>query len=367
MYLSATNDVTSDKERLPSTNHNLGFPIFYSRQSLAFEPLKPDWLQDMRSLPTMTSASDSSARIVVIDVPTEAGTHWPGQVKAPEALRKAGLTQKLERAGYQVSSLSALDQPQHWVPTDIINGVRDEENALKVMKRVSDVLIHMEGFKGFPIILGGDCSIESGVLSGINALYHGERIGLIYFDGDADLTLPTTAGAGGLTGILDSMVLTHLTQRPGGLQSMRQFAKADGAPLVDKDNIVLFGMAPDELLPEHWTFLLEGGFKAFTSPTISKDPPGKAKEAIEWLESRVDRVLIHFDLDVIDTARFPLGNFPHYAGLQYEEALSAFRVLVGCSKFCGLVITEVNPNNDPSGEMVQRLVDDIVECLSQRI
>ena len=315
----------------------------------------------------MASTSNSSARLVVIDVPTEAGTHWPGQVKAPEALRNAGLIDKLEHAGYHVSNFSALDQPQHWVPTDIINGVRDEQNALKVMKKVSDAVTSEEGSKGVPIIIGGDCSIEPGVLSGLNALHRGERVGIIYFDGDADLTLPTTAGATGLTGILDSMVLTHLTQRPGGLESMKQFAKPDGTPLVNKENIVLFGMDPGELTSEHWTFLLEGGFKAFTRPTVSKDPSGKAREAVEWLESRVDRIVVHFDLDVIDTARFPLGNFPHYAGLQYEEAMYAFKVLISSSKFCGLVITEVNPNNDPSGEMVHKLVEDVVEGLSQRL
>ena len=65
----------------------------------------------LRSLLAMASASDSWPRLIVIDVPTDASTHWPGQMKAPETLRKAGLTGKLECVGYQISSLSALDQP----------------------------------------------------------------------------------------------------------------------------------------------------------------------------------------------------------------------------------------------------------------
>lgn len=303
--------------------------------------------------------------IIVVDVPTEAGTHWPGQTKAPQALRDAGLVNKLKSIGYTVSSLRALDGPQHWRPTELLNGVRDEENTLKVMKQVAGVL-ERDASKGIQLILGGDCSITPGILAGVNKAYRGERIGLVYFDGDADLTLPSEGGAGGHTGILDSMVLTHLTQRPGGLQSMRNFCKSDGSPLVTNENIVLFGFDPAQLLAEHWTFLAESQFKIITRPTVSEEPRARAEEALRWLESRVDKVLIHFDVDVIDSGMFPLANYPHYEGLRFREAMDVMEVLVQSRKLAGLVITEVNPNNDPYGLMVKALVDGLVKAFEAR-
>ena len=57
------------------------------------------------------------------------------------------------------------------------------------------------------------------MLSGLNSVRPHNRFGLLYFDGDADLTIPTTAGAEGMTEALDSMAVTHLTQREGGLHS----------------------------------------------------------------------------------------------------------------------------------------------------
>lgn len=103
--------------------------------------------------------SSLTQKIVVIDVPTEAGTHWPGQAKAPKALKEAGLISKLRKHGYEVSNFSALDEEQHWLPTDIVNGVRDEENTLKVMRKVADAVSSAEASQGLLLVLGGDCSI----------------------------------------------------------------------------------------------------------------------------------------------------------------------------------------------------------------
>jgi arginase len=121
------------------------------------------------------------------------------------------------------------------------------------------------------------------------------------------------------------------------------------------------------LKAEHWTYLLENGLKAYTRPTVEKDPVKMAKEALEWLEERVEVVLVHFDVDVVDSGEFPLGNFPHYAGLGVEEAMACLGVFLGSLRLKGVVVTEVNPNNDPEGGMVRRLVDGIVEGLRGRV
>lgn len=313
------------------------------------------------------ATSSLNPKIVMIEVPTEAGTHWPGQSKAPEALNDAGLLRKLQKIGYEVSSFNALDEVQHWLPTGIVNGVRDEENTIKVIRKVAAAVSSVDVSQRLLLVLGGDCSIEAGVLSGLNTGHLHDRIGLLYFDGDADLTLPAQPGTEGMTGILDSMVITHLTHRDGGLESMKSFSKPDGSPLVTNENIVLFGLDPSQPSAEHWTFLAEGGFKLFSRPTVSKNPRETAAEALAWLESRVDKIVVHFDLDVIDTGKFPIGNYPHYAGLQFDEAMTALQVFAGSEKLLGLVVTEVNPNNDPSGKMLEMLVDGIVNAFSKRL
>ncbi len=52
----------------------------------------------------------------------------------------------------------------------------------------------------------------------------------------------------------------------------------------------------------------------------------RAKEALGQLERREDRVLVHFDVDVLDFADFPAADVPHYGGLRFDEALRTFVV-----------------------------------------
>lgn len=84
------------------------------------------------------------------------------------------------------------------------------------------------------------------------------------------------------------------------------------------------------------------------------------------MDSRVDHIILHFDVDVIDSGRFPLANFPHYAGLEADEAFAAVGVFLASPKVRGLILTQVNPNNDPNRVMVGKLVDAIVSGLRGR-
>lgn len=221
--------------------------------------------------------------------------------------------------------------------------------------------------EAFPMLLGGDCSITPAILASLSALIpEGQTFGLLYIDGDADLTLPAQTDSDGSTAIMDSMCITHLTGRPGGLESMRAFARADGTPLINPENIVLFGFDPLQPATEHWVYLLENGYKAFTRPTVQSDPGRCTKEALAWLSERVDVIFVHFDVDVIDSGEFPLANYPHYNGIGIDEAMTVLDQTLSAPKVKSLTITEVNPNNDPDGVMVQRIVDGVIHGMSRR-
>ena len=314
--------------------------------------------------------------IDIFKVGTEAGTHFPGQSKAPEAvIESAGLQQKLEERGIvvRVHDVLATDEAREiskWRPAPKHNGVRNEENSVKVMRVARDeIMARLDRTESFPIVIGGDCSITPAVLSGFWATRpSGSKIGLLYMDGDADLTLPSQTDAEGSSGILDSMNLTHLTGREGGLSSMREFTRPDGkSSLIDPENVVLFGFDPLQPATEHWVYLLENGFKAFTRPTVQRDSHRCMREALGWLSDRVDVIYLHFDVDVIDCGEFPLANYPHYAGVDVGKILSVFEEALACEKVGGLTVTEINPNNDPDGLMVSQVVDSIASGIKRRI
>ena len=87
---------------------------------------------------------------------------------------------------------------------------------------------------------------------------------------------------------------------------------------------------------------------------------------MEWLEEEADMIFVHFDVDVIDSGEFPLANYPHYNGMDIDAAISVLDQVLSNPKVRSLTITEVNPNNDPDGTMIQQIVDGVVYGLSKR-
>ena len=64
------------------------------------------------------------ATIGMLGVPTSAAAHWPGQEKAPRALRDAGLPQRLRDAGLDVADRIALTLDG---PSPVLDAVRTHE------------------------------------------------------------------------------------------------------------------------------------------------------------------------------------------------------------------------------------------------
>src|SRR6202035_5752045 len=76
---------------------------------------------------------------------------------------------------------------------------QSQSRVVKVARQVAEIVARAVERELVPLVLGGDCTITVGVVAGL--LRHQPDLGLIYFDGDADLTTPETTHAG----IFDSM------------------------------------------------------------------------------------------------------------------------------------------------------------------
>jgi arginase len=61
-------------------------------------------------------------------------------------------------------------------------------------------------------------------------------------------------------------------------------------------------------------------------------------------------VVVHFDVDVVDSGDLPLANLPHFGQeLTLAEALACLEVVLASASWAALVVTEVNPDHDPDG------------------
>jgi len=286
--------------------------------------------------------------LAVIGVPSSAGARRTGQERAPQSFRREGLVDRLRAAGLRVVDLGDLPQVTY---TPDLEHPKSQNAALvrQVVTQLSEAVDEAVLRGARPVVMGGDCTITLGVLSGL--VRHFPRLGLMYFDGDLDLHTPATT----ISGILDGMGMAHIIGK--GLEELTHIGPR--YPLMPEERIVLFGFNLDAgwVDPPELDLLRRSSMLGFPTGLIRKNVVAAAQEALALLEVRTDQILVHFDVDVLAYDEFPAAEVPHSYGLTLAEAVEALQVFAASPKFAGLVITEFNAEQDVDGALAGRLVD----------
>ncbi len=299
-------------------------------------------------------------KVGVIGVPTSAGAFAPGQEQAPQAIREAGLLDRLGAADVEVHDHGDL-AVWRWRP-DREN--RRAQNAAKVVeivqdtaRRVRDAIAEDE----VTLVIGGDCTVGIGTVAGHIATE--ERVGLVYFDSHADLNVPDSVREGAL----DWMGLAHMLGEPGAVAAL---IDAGGrAPLLEAEQVLLFGWGPEQATPFERDVINRRSIEVLPVDEVAADPEGAATRARRSIESRCDRVLVHFDVDVIDFTDVPLSeNWGRNEGLSYEHALRALGSLLSSPRLAGLTITELNPDHAERGAgSIERFTEAVARSLTDAL
>lgn len=288
----------------------------------------------------------------LLGVPTSAGSHNAGQDKAPAAWRAAGIIDRLHGRGIAVQDHGDLPVARHR-PASKVDGVRDLERVVAICRQVADRVAAISAAGQTPLVLGGDCTITLGVVAG---LARSTEPGLLYFDGDADLNTPARSESG----ILDTMGVTHLLG--GGSPELAGLGPR--RPLLGNDQLVLFGFDPAELDTEQWATLTDRQLAAFPARTVRDRPATAAEQAWARLAGRARHIVLHLDVDVLDTGLFPLANFPHFNGLTLDQLRTCLDVFGRQPELAAVVITEVNPDHDPGHDLLPDLADAVATALA---
>lgn len=291
---------------------------------------------------------------VIIGVPTSAGAHHAGQELAPAALRAAGLTRRLAEAGLKVTDAGDLPGAV-FAPDPRATMGRNLAAVARVAGEVADAVAGVVAAGRWPLLLGGDCTITIGAVAGFRRA--APDVGLVYFDGDADLGVPGDGGSG----IFDSMGVTHLL---GG--GAPELAGLGGEmPLLTPDRLAIVGSDPRETSQAGRDQLRDLHVSFTEAPAFMAGPADAGRAAMAAIAAESRQVLVHFDIDVVDSADLPLGNFPHYgSGVTLDDALACLAAMHAGKSFSGLVLTEINPTHDPGGRELDRLVRGLVDVLA---
>jgi arginase len=297
------------------------------------------------------------SRLALLGVPTSAGAFAPGQERAPRELRRAGLVGRLRDAGVEVDDLGD-SEVWRWRPDA---ASRSAQNLGAVCDIARDTARRVEralAAGGGPLlVLGGDCTIEIGTVAG--HLARDERAGLVYFDLHPDLNTPESVRPGAL----DWMGVAHMLGEPGATPELSQVGSR--RPLLRDDEVLFFAYGPDQATEFERGVLERRGLERVPVGAVAGDPEGAAERVLSGFGSRFDRLLVHFDVDVIDFTDAPLSeNTGRNEGLALDVAFRALAVLAASERLSALTVTELNPQHgDEEGGTLERFVDSLVACL----
>ena len=298
-----------------------------------------------------------TTRITVLGAPTSAGAHYAGQELGPSAIRRAGFVDILSDAGLDVIDAGDIRGEVFRVDPDP-TPLRNLGAVVDVAERVADAVQEHVSRGYLPIVLGGDCTISLGVVAGLQRVH--DDVGVAYIDGDADLSTPERTHSG----ILDATGVAHFL----GLADTPLAAIGSSQPMLRPEQLVLLGYDPTDLdTYDADVFAARPELLHFTDDEIRADAATAASQARSQLAERT-AVLVHFDVDCVDSADLPLANYPHYgSGLSLDTASQLLSTMVGADNLAAISLTEVNPTHDPGGEQLDRYVSAVATAIADGI
>jgi arginase len=288
----------------------------------------------------------------IIGAPTSAGAYGPGQERAPEAFRRHGLVPSLRARGLDVVDRGdgrlATWQPDAASPT-----ARNADTVVAVAAELAGSVESALADGHDLLVLGGDCTIELGVVAG--AIADGARVGLAYVDLDADLNTPETGD-----GVLDWMGVAHLLDVPGVHDGLA--AVGSRRPLLEPDAVRLF--AAENVTAAERAVIDRLGIQVEPLAAVVDEPDAVAERTRAWAAG-FDRVLVHVDIDVLDYRAFPIAQEVRDSpGLRLAELDRLLRDLCGLADRRTLTLTEINPDHAPDeAESFGRLVELVGDVL----
>jgi arginase len=272
----------------------------------------------------------------VLGVPTSAGAFAPGQEQAPQALRDAGLLGLLHDTGITVSDHG--DRPVwRWRPDRDRLRAQNLDTVVSIVHETAARVAEAAAAGQVTLVLGGDCTVGIGTVAGHVAAAPDERIS------HADLNTPESVHEG----TLDWMGMAHMLAVDGAAPEL--LGVGAQVPLLEADQVVLVGWGCEQATEFERAAIVERDLAVVAADRVAADPEAAASEARRRLRG-CDRIVVHFDVDVIDFTETPLSeNWGRNEGLSFDNALRAFSVLVADAALAGVTITELNPDHTEAG------------------
>lgn len=278
-------------------------------------------------------------KISIIGIPLDLGAENLGVDIGPNAFRYLKIVEKLKSSGYDTSD-AELDI------TDLGNIQVGDRSKLEIgnpkLKYLKEILRVSEESASLAykliqekeriVALGGDHSINLGVLSGASVALKGD-LGLIYFDAHGDMNTDKTTLSGNIHGMHLASLLGF-----GSKDLINIFKKGQK---IKKQNLLHIGGSDFD--QAELDLVKSENLNCIMMFDLLSSGLRQVFETIDKLNSRVKNIWVSMDLDCIDGKYAPGAAIPNKAGLSYREVTTLADYIGKNCNVVGMDLIEYNP------------------------
>lgn len=287
----------------------------------------------------------------IIGVPLDLGASLRGSNLGVDAVRYAGLKERLERIGYDVKDEGDIEVRREEAVTKDpklknLNVIVDTNQ--KLCNKVDEVMKSGR----FPVVVGGDHSIAMGTIKGV--LHHVSKLGVIWFDAHGDINTHETTPSGNIHGMPVAALL--------GMGADELTSIGGSEYKLDKKNFVYIGSR--DLDAGERAAMKALGMHVYTMHEIDNmGIKAVMEEAIKIASDGTDGIHVSFDMDVLDPSIAPGTGTKVKGGMGYREAHFSLELIAKTEKLVSVEFVEVNPlldNDNMTGKTAVALAGSLM-------
>ncbi|HNG80976.1 MAG TPA: arginase [Burkholderiaceae bacterium] len=304
----------------------------------------------------MTSEGALHRTVRLIGAPTDIGASVRGASMGPEALRVAGIRERLQAHGLTVEDAGNLSGPANpWQPP--VDGYRHLAEVAAWNQAVHDAVYTELGHGHLPILLGGDHCLGIGSISAVarHCRDTGCKLRVLWLDAHADFNTRAITPSGNLHGMPMACLCGF------GPEALLAIGRgADGQPALQPRQIRQIGIRSVD--PGEKRFVHEQDLEVFDMRYIDEMGMRHTMElALATLDANT-HLHVSFDVDFLDPDIAPGVGTTIPGGPTYREAQLCMEMIADSGRLGSLDIVELNPALDLRNKTAELAVD-LVESL----
>lgn len=241
------------------------------------------------------------------------------------------------------------------------SGLRDAETnclntgaIIEFSQHLADIVASTVRLQRFTFVLGGDCSILLGIMSGLKTV---GSYGLVFLDAHADFYEPERS----LTGEVADMDLAIVTGRgPEKLTNMNNLQ-----PYVRDEHVIQVGQRDAAEAAQYGSQdIRDTPIRVFDLATIEKNGMEAVTTSVISQISQWDTngFWLHFDTDVLSDEVNPAVDYRLPGGLRFEQVEYFIHQLLLSGKMAGISVTIFNPLLDADCTIAQKITATLVNA-----